>query len=173
MGFLPPFLFDEITGVDVFRGTTFSSGALAKDFLIAHWIFRCHTGGMDPRKKIMIRVLIGERLLPIAIADIDAVLAALDAELTPEMQAAVSRGSRAQTLAKDVARLKPVRLVAGHPENQQAYLDEQGLALDDHCAVLGEWGDTKHYLIMNVTRGTVLRGIFHLDRFEEIPDDEL
>jgi hypothetical protein len=70
-------------------------------------------------------------------------------------------------------KLKAVRLIPNHPENAGYYLSTQGLSLTSHYAVLGEWADTGHYLILDVKTGTILPGIFHLDRFEEIQEDDL
>ncbi len=90
-----------------------------------------------------------------------------------DIEAAIKRGEHAYRMAEQVIRLKPVRLIPDHPENAPEYLADQGLSLDDHCAVLGEWGNTKHFLILNVSKNWILPGIFHLDRFEEIPEDDL
>ena len=72
-----------------------------------------------------------------------------------------------------MTQLKPVRLKPGHYENTTDWLPGTGLALGRYYAVLGEWGTTKHIIVMDVTAGKVVPGVFHLDRFEEIPEEDL
>jgi hypothetical protein len=89
-------------------------------------------------------------------------------------KAAAARGERAKRLGAGVPRLKAVRLLAGEPENAAAFLAEvPGLNSADRYAVLGEVGASGHYVILNLSSGQILPGVFHLDRFEEIPDDDL
>ena len=72
----------------------------------------------------------------------------------------------------EIKKLRAVKLKPNHYENTN-WLEGTGLVMDHHYAVLGEYGDSGHYIILDVNTGTVMRGYFHIDGFEEIPEDEL
>lgn len=62
----------------------------------------------------------------------------------------------------------------------QRYIDELkgnpipiGYNLKDLYIVLGEVADIKHYIILNMTTGQILPGIFHLEHFEEVNRDDI
>ena len=59
-------------------------------------------------------------------------------------------------------------------ENIDLFLSDVNYILNhnDHYIVLGEVGDTKHYIVLNMTTGQIVPGMVHLGRFEEIkPED--
>lgn len=64
-----------------------------------------------------------------------------------------------------VPSLRAVRFQPGHPENTEMS--------GAHFAILGEFGNTKHYLLLCVATGVILPGMFHIDRLEAIPEAEL
>lgn len=67
-----------------------------------------------------------------------------------------------------------VRLKVGHPENEDRYVDAiDGLYFSDRYLVLAEVEDIEHYVVMNLRTGQVLRGMFHLGRFERVPAGEI
>lgn len=67
-----------------------------------------------------------------------------------------------------------VRLKRGHYENQDVYMKGiKGLNWDDRYIVLAEVETIDHYVVMNLSTGKILRGMFHLDRFERVPVDEI
>jgi hypothetical protein len=80
----------------------------------------------------------------------------------------------ADFLVPDHPRLKPYRLRQGYIENQPEYMkDIPGLNFKDRYLILGEVGEIHHYIMMNMSTGQVLPGMFHLERFEEVPEDEI
>lgn len=70
-------------------------------------------------------------------------------------------------------RLRAMRLKSDHPWNTATYLESYNLAFGRFYAVLGEWGTSGHHIAMDVSSGKIVPGIVHLDRFEDLPEDEL
>lgn len=112
------------------------------------------------------------------------------AEFTPISDEQIARanaeGEYAAKMAEGVPRLKTVRLRrGGYHENQQEFLQPFNQQHDPHnttgkrlgfqqrYVVLGEVGATGHYLIFNLTTNVMMPGAYHIERFEEIPEDEL
>jgi hypothetical protein len=99
-------------------------------------------------------------------------------KITKEVyDAALARGKHAQHLAKGAKRLKCLRLIPDHYENQSEYLSSKSykdtMNLKDHYVLLGEVANTDHYILLNISTGCIVPGMLHLDRFEEIPEDDL
>jgi hypothetical protein len=70
------------------------------------------------------------------------------------------------------ARLPAVRLKPDHYENQDG-TRHSTMPLNAGYCILGEWGDSDHYIVLCVDTGQVIPGAVHLDRFEEIPEEDL
>lgn len=69
-----------------------------------------------------------------------------------------------------VQSLTPVRFIADHPDNRVfPFCDMTG----KQYAILAEYGNIRHYLILDIANGRLLPGLFHLDRFEKIPEDDV
>lgn len=87
---------------------------------------------------------------------------------------AARRWRHTRQLSFGVPRLRAVRLIQNHPENTAEYLYfSPDLRMGDHYVVLGEVAGTGHYMILNIRTGVVMPCMHHLDRFEEVPEDEL
>lgn len=93
-----------------------------------------------------------------------------------EYAAAMERGIRAEKLAEGAPRLKLLRLLPGHPDNDPAFLgrfSDGMLSLEARYVVLGEVAKTRHFIVLNIGLGAAVPGMVHLDRFEEVPEDEI
>lgn len=67
-----------------------------------------------------------------------------------------------------------VRLDPNSPENANPdWVKSAGLEFDKRYAVIGEVASIDHYIILDTSNGKILPGMFHLERFEEFPEDEL
>jgi len=49
----------------------------------------------------------------------------------------------------------------------------KGYNLDDRYVVFGEMEKTQHYIMFNIFTGKMLPGIWHLDEFERIPEEDI
>ena len=76
-------------------------------------------------------------------------------------------------MTNSIPSLRVVRLKVQSPENEPQYLTDTGLKFNELYVVLGEISKINHYLILNYRTGHILPGMFHLSRFEEVPDDDL
>jgi hypothetical protein len=72
-----------------------------------------------------------------------------------------------------IRKFRAVKLKHDYYENADEYLKSAGLVMNNPYAILGEYGNSDHYIILDVRTGTILRGYFHLDRFEDIPEEDL
>lgn len=77
-------------------------------------------------------------------------------------------------------RYQCLRLNPNAPENAQEYLDLTNnlagfhlLNYLDRYIILGEINSTNHYIVVNINCGRILPGMFHIERFEYVPDEEI
>lgn len=82
------------------------------------------------------------------------------------------RSIKASNMKIDVTNFPVVRLNKASPENQNLdWLD--GLAFDRNYAILGEVGSIDHYIILDISTGNIMPGMWHKERFELVPEEEL
>lgn len=76
-------------------------------------------------------------------------------------------------MPQKLTQFKAMKLDPDYPGNDPSML-QKGMTFDDHYVILGEIEQAPgHVIVFNMSRGVMVGGMLHPERFTAIPEDEM